>query len=330
MRRFLALCAVLLAVAMVLPVKARAADTQVFYPTAVERSEDGTEIRKMYDLGPEDDPGGIPRSDFEQGGFHYTLIDLPRQEAPEYQERAHTETYTVESPSKDMETVLDLLPQEREYMSEDGFYGTLTLRLETVQVEVAGYGSSSKTVTATRSYPNLAGQDTSYIPKTIQESGRTMTLQDIQWETDNTASVDGYAMGDRYTAVATYSGTATSSYVTGYNVSAEYAGTISRIALDRVRYVAIFEGTPLVPIEPEEPVIIPMEDPPVPDEPSVPDDITPPDGAEQPDEPAVEPFGFKWTYILAPLAVVAVAGGGIGLALLIKRKQEHDEGGDSE
>lgn len=41
------------------------------YPTAVTRSEDGTEIRKMYDLGPEDDPGGIPRSDFEQDGYHY-------------------------------------------------------------------------------------------------------------------------------------------------------------------------------------------------------------------------------------------------------------------
>ena len=45
------------------------------YPTAVTRSEDGTEIRKMYDLGPEDDPGGIPRSDFEQDGYHYTLTD---------------------------------------------------------------------------------------------------------------------------------------------------------------------------------------------------------------------------------------------------------------
>lgn len=41
------------------------------YPTAVTRSEDGGEIRKMYDLGPEDDPAGIPRSDFEQDGCHY-------------------------------------------------------------------------------------------------------------------------------------------------------------------------------------------------------------------------------------------------------------------
>ena len=30
----------------------------------------------MYDLGPEDDPAGIPRSDFEQEGYHYTLTDL--------------------------------------------------------------------------------------------------------------------------------------------------------------------------------------------------------------------------------------------------------------
>ena len=42
----------------------------VCYPTSVTRSEDGTEIRKVYDLGPENDPAGIPRSDFEQDGFH--------------------------------------------------------------------------------------------------------------------------------------------------------------------------------------------------------------------------------------------------------------------
>ena len=46
------------------------------YPTAVTRSEDGGEIRKMYDLGRSDDPAGIPRSDFEQEGYHYTLTDL--------------------------------------------------------------------------------------------------------------------------------------------------------------------------------------------------------------------------------------------------------------
>ena len=41
---------------------------QVCYPTSITRSEDGTELKKIYDLGPEDDPAGIPRSDFEQEG----------------------------------------------------------------------------------------------------------------------------------------------------------------------------------------------------------------------------------------------------------------------
>ena len=130
--------------------------------------------------------------------------------------------------------------------------GTLTLRLDTVQVEPSGYGTATKGISTKRSYPNLAEQDTQYIPKSITENGKTLTLTDIQWQTDNTANLDGYAVADRYTAVATYSGSATSSYVKGYTVTADYVGTVSRIALNRVRYVAIFEGTPIQPTEPAE------------------------------------------------------------------------------
>ena len=154
------------------------------------------------------------------------------------------------SKNKDMGSVLALLPQEREFITDDGMVGTLTLRLDTVKVEVAGYGSSTKEVRTTRSYPNLAGQDTQYIPKSIEDNGRTLTLQKVDWQTDNTASMDGYAIGDRYTAVATYTGSATSSYVKGYTVTADYSGTVSRIALNKTRYVAIFEGTPIAPAEP--------------------------------------------------------------------------------
>ena len=250
MKRVPLLCVLALALTMALAPSAFAAETvsaadmaQVCYPTAVTRSEDGTEIRKFYDLGPQEDPAGIPRSDFEQDGFHYTMTDLLKQELPEHESRQHTETVSLESKSKDMESVLALLPQEKEFITEDGLSGVLTLRLETVKVEVSGYGSSTKEISATRSYPNLAGQDTQYIPKTIEDNGKTLTLQNIDWRTDNTASMDGYALGDRYTAVATYTGTATSSYVKGYTVTADYTGTVSKIALDKVRYVAIYEGT---------------------------------------------------------------------------------------
>lgn len=268
------------------------------YPTSVSRSEDGAQIRKVYDLGPQDDPAGISRSDFQQEGFHYTLTDLLKQESPEREERFHTETVTLDSKSKDMESVLALLPAQREFTTEDGLTGTLSLKLDTVQVDVAGYGSSTRQVSATRSYPNLAGQDTSYIPKEITDNGRTLELASIDWQTDNTANEDGYAVGDRYTAIATYTGSATSSYVKGYVVTADYSGTVSRIALNKVRYVAIFEGVPLVPTEP---------------------DPTPEPTADV-QEPA--PVQFHWGYVLAPLGVVAAIGGGIGAALYIKKRRE--------
>lgn len=252
-------------------------------------------MRKIYDLSPEEDPAGIARSDFEQEGFRYTLVDLLKQETPEYEERYHTETVSIPSKSKDMESVLALLPTEKEFVTEDGLTGTLALQLDTVQIEVAGYGSSTKDVSATRSYPNLASQDTANIPKTIQDGGRTLTLQNINWQTDNTANMDGYAVGDRYTAVATYTGSATSSYVKGYTVIADYAGSVSRIALNKTRYVAIFEGTPLKPIEPE----------PTPD--------------------TQTPASFNWPLILIPLGVIAVGGAGIGVALFLKHRKENEE-----
>lgn len=297
MKRKLAFCAAALCLTLALAPTALAAelgDVEVCYPTAVTRSEDGTELRKIYELGPEDDPAGIPRSDVEQDGFHYTLVDLLQQELPEYEEKQHTETVSLQSPGKDMATILELLPQEKEFVTEDGYTGTLTLQLDTVQVDVSGYGSSTREVSATRSYPNLANQDTANIPKTIQEDGRTLTLQSIQWQTDNTAAMDGYALGDRFTAVATYTGSATSSYVKGYTVTANYTGTVSKINLNTVRYVAIFEGTPLQPVE------------------------------------SSEPASFNWAVILVPIGVVALAGVGTGAALFIRHRREAEPAEEAE
>ena len=208
------------------------------YPTAVTRSEDGTEIRKMYDLGPEDDPGGIPRSDFEQDGYHYTLTDLLEPARPAKDGLPPPGARSGARKRKGVAPGARRLPQTKEFITEDGLSGVLTLKLDTVKVEVAGYGSSTKTVTVTRTYPGLANQDTQYIPKTIQEGGNSMTLQAVDWQTE----ADGH-----FTAMASYSGSATSSYVKGYTVTADYTGTASRINLNKIRYVAIFEGTALTP-----------------------------------------------------------------------------------
>ena len=160
MKRMLSLCAAALCLTLTLTPTALAADfepavpnAKVCYPTAIVRGDDGTELKKIYDLSPEDDPAGIPRSDFRQDGFHYTLTDLLKQELPENESRQHTEHISVESAKKDMESVLTLLPQEREFITDDGLMGTLTLRLDTVQVEPSGYGSATREISTKRSYP---------------------------------------------------------------------------------------------------------------------------------------------------------------------------------
>ena len=305
MKRMVSLCAAALCLTLALTPTALAADfepavpdAKVCYPTSIVRNDDGTELKKIYDLSPEDDPAGIPRSDFRQDGFQYTLTDLLKQELPENESRQHTEHVSIESAKKDMESVLALLPQEREFITDDGLMGTLTLKLDTVQVKPSGYSSSTKQLSVKRSYPNLAEQDTQYIPKSIEDGGRTLTLSDIQWQTDNTANMDGYAVADRYTAVATYTGSATSSYVKGYTVTADYTGTVSRIALNRVRYVAIFEGVPIQPAEPA--------------------------------KTAGAMSSLRWSYVLIPIGVVAAAGAGVGGALLVKRKRENADEEDTE
>ena len=318
---------------------------EVCYPTSIDVRDEGAEIRKIYDLSPDADPAGIPRADFEHAGFYYTFVDLLKQELPEYEERSHTEFVTLNSKSKDMESVLALLPEQKEFVTDDGLAGILSLQLDTVQVEMAGYGKSTKQVSVTRNYPNQVSQDTENIPKTIDDGGKTLTLADIKWQTDNTANVNGYAMGDRYTAVATYTGTATSTYVKGYTVTAEYTGTVSRIALNRVRYVAIFEGMAIFSDIPDpndtsdlmEPSYNPptqteptgTENPVVPDTPDLPENPNPEapaDGTAQ--EPQAPAFSFNWSYILVPLLVIALAGIGVGIALFIKHRTENGDDTD--
>ena len=326
MKKLITVFTVLLAMSTALVSSAFAAEeSPVCYPTAISVSDDGTELKKIYDLSPEADPAGIPRSDFERNGFHYTFVDILRQELPEYEERSHTETVTVNSQKKDMESVLALLPQEREVVTEDGLIGTLTLKLDTVRVEVAGYGSSTKELTATRTYPNLDGQDTAYIPKTIEDNGRTLTLQTVNWQTSSSDNVDGYAIGERFTAIATYAGTSTNSYVSGYTVTADYTGMVSHINLDRVRYVAIFEGVSLAPVEPE-----PTGTPTPTEELSA--DLTVRETENVPAnsaEPAA-PASFPWKLVVIPFGIIALIGAGVGVALTMKRRSEVSESGESE
>ena len=122
------------------------------------------------------------------------------------------------------------------------YEGVLSLDHTTIQVEAAGYGTSSRTVTAERTYPNLSDADVSLVPKSVNENGRTLTLADVSWQEAAVDPTDGYDIPIRYTAVASYTGTATSKYATGYTVTADYKGDVTRASCDTVVYTAVFSS----------------------------------------------------------------------------------------
>ena len=212
------------------------------YPSKIEMVEnDGkTEIHKVYELGADEAPSSIPQDSFEQDGKTYVLKDILKNEIPSYETREIIEPVTVDSKTNKMEDILPLIPATKEVLTDDGFSGTLQLDVSTIQIESKGTGTSSYTMKATRTYPNLAGADLQFIPKTTEENGHTLQFASVDWQSDNTANVDTHAITDRYTAVVTYEGTGTRSYSKGYTVSAEYTGIVSKTATDIVQYTAIF------------------------------------------------------------------------------------------
>ena len=211
---------------------AQAAAPSAVYPAEVRETEENGvhRIEKVYYLTRRDDPAAIPTGDFEREGRTYTLLDVLKNDQSETDSKDHIEVVTVNSATDNMTEIIQQLEPALEVTTEDGYSGVLSPDYPGIQVEAAGYKTSSRTVTASRSYPNLSDADASLIPKTISDGGRTLTLADVQWQ-----EAGGY-----YNASATYSGTATGKYATGYTVTVEYKGEVTRTRSDSVIYTAVF------------------------------------------------------------------------------------------
>ena len=260
-----------------------------YYPISVEEYTygpfDQLRIDKVYELSRSDDPANIPTEDFDRDGYHFTLLDVVKTDQAETDSKDYTEVVTLETDTKDMALIIQQLELSIDVTTEDGYSGTLMPDYPGIKVEAKGYQTSSRTVTATRSYPNLSDADASLIPRTIQDSGRTLTLADVQWQ-----EAGGY-----YNATATYSGTASSKYATGYIATVEYKGEVTRTSCDTVIYTATFasHGETQIKNSPQ-----PTQEP---------AETEPP---ANPDAPASA--GMNWAILVIPAALLLLGGAGFG------------------
>ena len=221
------------------------AATGELLPSDVQTSSDGLELKKIYDVDKTTSPDKIPQADFERGGFKYTFEDLLKIEIPEMERKVHSETVTVSSSSNNTDDVLSLLPKSKSVSTTDGYTGTAYLDISSISTKVAGTESVSSDLSASREYPGMTEMDMESIPKSITENGHTLSFADVEWKETND-EVDNFGtVQTTYTAVVSYTGTATSSRTTGYTITATYAGEVSRRNNEGVRYIAVYSGAPI-------------------------------------------------------------------------------------
>lgn len=294
------------------------------YPAEVKaRQENGTYyLEKVYYLSTRDDPSLIPREPFDREGRHYTLLDILKNDQSETDTKEYIEVITLESESKELEKIIPLLEPKLEVTTEDGYTGILKPDYTTISVEAAGYGNSSWTASATRTYPNLSDADISLLPKTIEDSGRTLTLANVDWQEGNTDYVDGEPMAVTYTAVASYTTTVHARYATGYTVTVDYSGEITKTSVDTIIYTAVFaaenvsqDETHFETPEPERTPELTATPEPEPQETETPD-------AEQIEEET----GAKKIVILVLAAILMLSILGIGGYKLFKYLQNKKRG----
>ena len=214
------------------------------YPTEVHHYERNHKrvIEQIYELNHDQEPSAETKQDFAQDGYYYTLESITKSEKSTTDTKEHKEIVTVESQSKNIGDIMPLLAKTKAVTTADGYSGTLNLDESSIKVEAKGYKSGSKTIQALRTYPNLLNADLAYIPKSITENGTELELADVNWQKDLTYNPDDYAIGERYLAEAVYQGTKKYSYVTGYTITAEYNGEVTKETAQKDIYTLTFVG----------------------------------------------------------------------------------------
>lgn len=206
-------------------------------------------LTKTFELAPDVDPVLLREEPFSQDGYWYRYQRMDKSDQEITDEKEAEETVTVDAPSGELADVIDQFPATRQY-SKDGYTGELLLDVQSITVEATGYRTvtDSHPHTVTKTY-ELAYNDRSLVPGTVQADGLTLPLTDLNWsETKNMEDSDVPAF---WTATATYSKTTytTREVADGYQATAMYKGEVSKTGVGSVIYTVTYTGSkiPVLP-----------------------------------------------------------------------------------
>ena len=206
-------------------------------------------LTKTFELAPDVDPALLREEPFSQDGYWYRYQRMDKSDQEITDEKEAEETVTVDAPSGELADVIDQFPATRQY-SKDGYTGELLLDVQSITVEATGYSTvtDSHPHTVTKTY-ELAYNDRSLVPETVQADGLTLPLTDLSWS--EAKNVEDSDVPASWTATATYSKTTytTREVADGYQATATYKGEVSKTDVGSVIYTVTYTGSkiPILP-----------------------------------------------------------------------------------
>lgn len=206
-------------------------------------------LTKTFELAPDVDPALLREEPFSQDGYWYRYQRMDKSDQEITDEKEAEETVTVDAPSGELADVIGQFPATRPY-SKDGYTGELLLDVQSITVEATGYSTvtDSHPHTVTKTY-ELAYNDRSLVPESVQADGLTLPLTDLSWS--EASNVEDSDVPASWTATATYSKTTYTSreVADGYQATATYKGEVAKTGVGSVIYTVTYTGSkiPVLP-----------------------------------------------------------------------------------
>ena len=206
-------------------------------------------LTKTFELTPDVDPALLREEPFSQDGYWYRYQRMDKSDQEITDEKEAEETVTVDAPSGELADVIGQFPATRQY-SKDGYTGELLLDVQSITVEATGYSTvtDSHPHTVTKTY-ELAYNDRSLVPESVQTDGLTLPLTDLSWS--GASNVEDSHVPASWTATATYSKTTYTSreVADGYQATATYKGEVAKTGVGSVIYTVTYTGSkiPVLP-----------------------------------------------------------------------------------
>lgn len=176
-------------------------------------------------------------------GINYKLVDIQQTENKKKLEKNKEIQEELIVTTNNEYSVLSMFETNKK-ITEDGYTGTLELRIDTLDIRVNESYQEEYKVYMQKTYKNVNSNELNDIPKKVKKDGTTYYLIDPVWSVSATEKIGDNEVPLTYMGVMYYEGVKVRTVVKNYKATVNYVGTLEKEIIDSVTYTITYEEVP--------------------------------------------------------------------------------------